>query len=280
MRKLGVHVSIGKGLVAALEKAKGMGANTIQIFSSPPQSFVGPKFTDEQLAEFKKKATELGINPILIHACYLINLASEKENLRKLSIQSLVEDLRFGDKIGASGVIVHTGSHKGKGFETALPIVVDSIKTILNQTHGKTKLLLEVASGGTGKIGSTGAELTQMLKAVGSPRVGICLDSAHLFAAGFAFDTPAKVKQLDQMIGETVGWDEIKCIHVNDSKVELGSFKDRHENLGKGFIGIAALKLLLNSSHFNQLPLILETPGFDDKGPDQKNMKILKSLVN
>ena len=279
MRKLGAHVSISKGLVAALEKASAMGANCIQIFSSPPQSFVGPKFTDSDCEAFKTKATDLGISPIFIHACYLINLASEKETLRYRSIKSLVEDLRFGDKIGACGVIVHTGSHKGKGFAAALPVVVDSINSIFRQTHGKTKLLLEVASGGKGKVGSTGEELSQMCESVGSPQIGVCLDTAHLFAGGYTFDTPEKVELLGKMIQTTVGWESIECMHVNDSKVAAGSFRDRHENLGVGFVGTEALKLLLNSPHFDKLPLILETPGFDDKGPDKKNLDILKSLV-
>lgn len=278
-RRLGAHVSISKGLLDALEKARNIGANCIQIFSSPPQSFVPPRFTDNECEIFKKKSQEMDVGPIFIHAKYLINLASDKEALRNLSIKSLIEDLHFGDKIGASGVIVHTGSHKGKGFATVLPLVIHCIRTILTHTQGKSKLLLEVASGGKGKIGSTGAELAEMQQLVASPRVGVCLDTAHLFAGGYAFDTAEKIKVLSDMIADTIGWNEIKCLHVNDSKVALGSFRDRHENLGQGFIGNAALKLLLNSPEFSELPLILETPGFDDKGPDKQNLDILKSLI-
>ena len=277
--RCGAHVSVSKGLVRALEKASEMGASCIQIFSSPPQSFIPPKFTDSECSEFKTQARKLDIQPVFIHAKYLINLASEKESLRTLSIKSLIADLTFAEKIGAQGVIVHTGSHKGKGFNEVLPVVVESIKQILEKTPASTTLYLEVASGGKGKIGSTFEELHAMLDGVGNSRVGVCLDTAHLFAAGYAFDTLEKVVELAKQIEKTIGWATIECMHANDSKVEFKSGKDRHENIGQGFIGKDPFRLLLQHSKFNNLPFILETPGFDDKGPDKKNLDILKSLI-
>ncbi|MEK7165450.1 MAG: deoxyribonuclease IV [Patescibacteria group bacterium] len=279
-RRLGAHVSISKGLTEALVKARNMGGNCIQIFSSPPRGFAPPKFTNEKCKEFKEKSNELNIKPVFIHATYLVNLASEKESLMDASIKSLVDDLNFGDKIGAAGVIVHTGSHKGKGFHFALPIVTDSIRTILNQTHGNTKLLLEIASGGNGKIGSTFEELQKLLLSVKDKRLGVCLDTCHMFAGGYNFDTQEAVNVLLKKITEKVGWNVIDCIHINDSKFPVGSFRDRHENLGNGFIGIEGLKLLLNTPKFSELPMILETPGFDEKGPDKENLDILKNLIS
>lgn len=277
--RLGAHVSVGKGLIASLDKARDMGANCLQIFTSPPQSFLMSKFSDSDCAQFKRRAIALDIQPVFIHATYLINLASEKKRLLESSILSLIDDLTIAGKIGARGSIVHTGSHKGAGFEKAMPVVVDAIKKVLAKTPPNTKLYLEIASGGKGKIGATFEELAILLKTVGGKRVGVCLDTAHMFAAGFALDTNQKLDELTQKIGDTVGWETIDCMHANDSKVEFGSGRDRHENIGKGFIGIEPFRLLLQHKQFSQLPFILETPGFDGKGPDKENLDILRSLT-
>lgn len=277
--RTGAHISISKGLTRALDKARDMGANCVQIFSSPPQSFVAPKFSDFDCTEFFKKSQSMDIQPVFIHATYLINLASDDARLRGLSIQSLIDDLVFAKKIGAKGAVVHTGSHKGRGFGTVLPTVKESIRKILEATPPETKLYLEIAAGGGGKIGTTFEELKTMLEAVDNERVGVCLDTAHMFAQGYAFDTPEKVEALSWKIESTIGWERIECMHVNDSKVEFGSLRDRHENLGKGFIGTDTLKVLLAHPGFRKLPLVLETPGFEDKGPDKNNLDILKSLL-
>jgi deoxyribonuclease IV len=278
--RIGAHVSIGKGLVESLVRAQDMGANCLQIFSSPPQSFVEPKFSDAQCIELKNRAQELNIQPIFIHATYLINLGSDNSDLLNKSIKSLTADLIFASKISSPGVIVHTGSHKGRGFVHALPIVVEAIKQILEQTPVTTKLLLEIASGGGGKIGSTFEELATILNNVNNKRLGVCLDTAHMFAAGFDYSSYEKVTQLTTKIDDTIGWERVACVHVNDSKTDFGSFKDRHENLGVGKIGLEALKILLNSPNINKLPLVLETPGFNDKGPDKRNVEILKALMD
>lgn len=277
--RIGAHVSVGKGLVAALTQTSDMGANTLQIFASPPQSFAMSKFADQDCTLFKKKAIEYDIQPVFIHATYLINLASDNKRLLDFSILSLVDDLMIAHKIGARGSIVHTGSHKGAGFEKTKPVVVDAIQKVISKTPDDTKLYLEIASGGKGKIGATFEELASLLKSVGSKRVSVCLDTAHMFAAGFAFDTKEKLDELSRKISSTVGWENIDCLHANDSKVEFGTGGDRHQNIGRGFIGPEPFRLLLHHKQFIKLPFILETPGFDDKGPDKKNLDILKSLA-
>ncbi len=276
--RLGAHISVAKGLVAALEKAKKMGANTMQIFVSPPQSFARSKFSDGDVAIFKQKAIEWDIQPVFIHATYLINLASDDERLRRLSIRSLIEDLLLAKKIGALGSIVHIGSHKGKGFTSVISLVVNALQEVLASTPKTSKLILEIASGGQGKIGATLSELASILLEIKNSRLGISLDTAHMFAGGYAFDTIEIVDKLSQHIEQTVGWDRVWCMHVNDSQAEFGSGRDRHENLGQGKIGLSKLKILLNQKNFRRLPLILETPGFADKGPDQDNLEILKTL--
>ncbi len=279
MLKIGAHVSVAKGLIAVLKNVAAMGGNCLQIFSSSPRSFGTPKFTDSQCSEFKIAAQKLNISPVFIHACYLINLGSTDEGLRMRSVKSLTHDLIFAEKIGAKGSIVHTGSHKGNGFLQVLPFVVKSLHEILKNTPASTKVYLEIAAGGSGKIGSTFAELKQMLDGADNKRVGVCLDTCHLFAGGMRFDTAENLKNLVAEIEKTVGWERIDCIHTNDSKGDFGSFIDRHENIGSGKIGTAPFKLLLHHPKFSRIPFIMEVPGFDGKGPDKKNIDILKSLL-
>lgn len=278
--KIGAHVSISNGLVRALDKAQEIGASCIQIFASPPRSYTPSRLTNEDCAAFNKKAEELRIGPNFIHATYLINLGSEKDLSRKLSIESLKNDLEVAAKIGAAGSIVHTGSHKGKGLQAVLPWVTESIQKVLSNSPENTRLFLEIASGGKGKIGINFEELQMIIQEVQDPRLGIYLDTAHLFSAGIAFDTSEKVEALYQKICKTVGWERVGGIHANDSKVEFNSGRDRHENIGEGFIGKEPFNLLFAHNKFRELPFVLETPGFDDNGPDKKNIDILKSLYS
>lgn len=276
--KYGAHIGVGAGLVTVLDKAQQIGANCVQIFSSPPMAFHLSKFTAVDKIVFRQKAVEMDMVPNFIHAKYLINLGTEKSTLRKLSEDSLIADLHIAREIDARGVIVHTGSHKGKGLKYVLPALADSIRRILHETS-ESILYLEVASGGGGKIGSTFEELQMIINEVGNQRLGVCLDSAHLFAAGYGYGTREEVEVLSRKIETTIGWDSIGCMHVNDSKVPFGSGKDRHENLGAGEIGLEPLQRLMAHPRFGALPWILETPGFDNKGPDKQNVDILKSLV-
>ena len=278
--RIGAHVSIAKGMTAALNKAQSMGANCVQIFSSSPRSFGTPNKSDAECTQFKTEAQKRDIGPNFIHATYLINLASPNKDLRQKSIISLITDLRFAEKIGSRGSIVHTGSHQGAGFETVVPVVVAAIKEILSNSPTVTKLYLEIASGGNGKIGSTFEELATLLEKVNNPRLGVCLDTAHMFAGGYSYSTPQELTKLVKHISHTIGWGVIECLHTNDSKSKAGSFLDRHENIGKGEIGKEAFKLLLHDDHFGKLPFILEVPGIDGKsGPDEANIKILQSLI-
>jgi len=277
--KIGAHVSIAKGLPAALTKIQTMGANCLQIFSSSPRSFGTPKATSDDRKKFKTEAIKLGIGPNFIHANYLVNLGTDKQRLLELSTQSLITDLNFADQIGVSGVVVHTGSHGGRGFETVVRPVAQVITQILKKADGQAKLCLEITAGGMGRIGANFEELQQLLQLVNNSRLGVCLDTCHLFAAGYKFDSHETVDKLKTKITKTVGWSPVYCMHTNDSKGDFDSHIDRHENIGAGKIGKAPFKLLLQDEKFKKLPFILETPGFDGKGPDQKNIEILKKLA-
>lgn len=277
--RIGAHTSIAKGMLKALDNIQTMGANCMQIFSSSPRSFNPPHVPDELCAQFKDIAQKRDIGPNFIHATYLINLASANKEQLKKSIDSLVADLVFASKTGIAGVVVHTGSHVGAGFEAVVETVIGALKTVMQETPEGSQLFLEVASGGKGKIGSSFEELQILLKSVSSPRLGVFLDTAHLFVGGRDFDTAEKVATFSDEIKRTVGWEKVGGMHTNDSKGAFGSFLDRHENIGKGHIGLLPFKLLLSDPQFSKLPFILEVPGMDDKGPDKANIDILKSLI-
>jgi len=279
MTRIGAHVSIAKGMPQALDKAQNMGANCIQIFASSPRTLAPPKIDQIKLTEFKKEAAKRDIGPNFIHAGYLINLGTDKKQLLGLSMQRLIGELQFCAAGGFAGVIVHTGSHGGRGFATIVDQVAETVKKILAKTPQESRLLLEIASGGGGKIGSTFEELETLLKAINNKRVGVCLDSAHMFASGIAITSAQDIDGASKKIKETIGWENVWCMHTNDSRGDFGSHIDRHDNIGEGKIGKEPFKRLLHHHAFSQLPFILEVKGFDGKGPDKRNIDILKSLL-
>ncbi len=276
--KAGAHVSIAGALDGAIDRAVQIGANCIQIFGSSPQSWQTFIFPLEQVDRFLRKREKEGIGPVFLHSIYLINLASSNPYILGNSIGSLTQYLKFGKVVGVEGVIFHVGSHKGRGFAKAAPQVVEAINQILLRSKGMGKLILENSAGAGGVIGSKFSELGKIVKAVNNPRVVVCLDTAHAFESGYNLKTK---KGLDATLAEfdrEVGLEKLVCVHANDSKTPLGSNRDRHENIGEGEIGLEGFRNLLNHPDLKNLPFIIETPGFDKRGPDRKNIEILKSL--
>src|SRR3990172_1501150 len=278
--KVGAHVSIAKSLDLAIDRAVEIGADCIQIFGSAPQSWQPFIFPLEQVDLFLKKKKKFNIGPVFLHAIYLINLASDNPYILGRSIASLEQYLKFGKVIGAEGVIFHVGSHKGKGFPAVAEQIVEALRQILLRTEGAGKLILENSAGAGGVIGAKFSELGKIAKAVNSPRVGVCLDSAHAFESGYDFKTKAGLDKSLKEFDREVGLEKLSCLHANDSKTPLGSKPDRHANIGAGEIGLSGFKNIVNHSDLKYLPMVIETPGFDDNGPDLKNIQILKGLAN
>lgn len=273
--KIGGHVSAAVSLEKAFENAAKIGAECMQIFISPPQQWAFTKHDDEEIERFKRAASETQIGPNFIHGCYLVNLSTEKEDHLQRSINWLTYGMHMAEKLGINGVIFHTGSHKGKGLEGAIDQVVSAIKQVLSKTQ-KSDLILETSAGGGGSIGRDFVELGRILKLVGDDRVKVCIDTAHTFAAGYDWRT-----NIDEVLAEfdrEIGFGKLAAIHANDSKMDLETNKDRHANIGEGFIGKAAFELMLNHSKLKDVPFLLEVPGFADTGPDLENVNILKSL--
>ena len=276
MRYVGGHVSIAGGLEKSITNTLAIGGNTLQIFAGSPRLWSRKLFDQENINQFLQAKNKNKIGPVFIHALYLVNLASNKPDLIKKSIDSLIIDTKNGDKIGCLGVVIHIGSHQGRGFDSAKKSIIDALLLVLENTKD-TPLLLENDAGQKGKVGSI-EELGYLLSEISSDRLGVCLDTAHLFASGFDLRDAHKTRELIQHLSDQKVLDKVRLIHLNDSATELGSGRDNHADLGKGKIGLTGLKNFVNQKELLHLPLILETPGPDKMGPDIHNIEIAKSL--
>ncbi len=276
--KLGAHVRTAGGVDKAVDRAEEMGAETIQVFSGAPQAWRRKNYSNEEVDAFKARLKATGIGPVFIHGLYLMNFGTDNPELLKKSQEALIAEMNSASLIGARGVIFHLGSHKGAGYEARVGQVVDQCRQVLDATPDDAWLILENAAGQGGAIGSKFAELGRIAQESGSDRVKICLDTQHTFAAGYDVKTR---KGLDATMAEfdkEIGLDRLAAVHANDSKIELGGSRDRHENIGEGFIGRDGFENLLSHAAFADVPFLLEVPGFDDSGPDKANVDILKEL--
>ncbi len=283
MPKIGAHVSSAISLEYAFDKAQKIGAECFQIFVSPPQQWAFTSHDNAEIERFKNKAQETQIGPNFIHGTYLVNLGTEKPEHLQKSIDWLNYGMGMAAKLGISGVIFHTGSHKGRGMDEVLDQVVSALKTVLEKNEAEygsqyqlPMLILETSAGAGGSIGRDFAELGKILKLVQNDRLKICIDLAHTFAAGY--DWRVNTDQILEEFDSEVGLQHLAAFHANDSKMDINSYKDRHANIGEGFLGTEAFGILLNHPKLNEIPFLLEVPGFADDGPDKENIDILKSL--
>jgi len=274
---IGAHVSAAGGLQKVIERAEKIGAQCIQIFGASPRTFWAKMPSAQDVAEYKAAIKQSGIGPVFLHAAYLVNLASPKADLREKSVKSLSDHLRIAEMLGAQGLIFHIGSGKDMPRAEALQLTLAGIKHILRNVSGRSELIMENTAGGGQKIGRDAAELGWIKKRVGSARVKVCVDTAHAFEAGVITEYTSKnIKKFLDDYEKHVGFKNIAAFHVNDSKTLANSHNDRHENIGQGHIGLAGFKNLARDKRMKNMSWILEVPGFDDNGPDKKNVEILK----
>ncbi|MBD3250263.1 MAG: deoxyribonuclease IV [Candidatus Pacebacteria bacterium] len=275
--KIGAHVSISGGLDKAIERAAEIGANCAQVFSGSPRMWHQKELSQYHLEKMFSKQDEMSVEPVFIHAKYLVNLASNNQELIRKSVRSLIHDLKVNQLIKGAGVIVHLGSHQGRGWEQTKAQLVKAINQIFEKTPKQSKLLIENSAGQNGKVASDLGEIRLLLDQVDQKqRLGWCFDTCHGFAAGYKLSGKGSVLT---EISRLNLWQSLACIHLNDSKTAFGSGKDRHENIGQGKIPQEMLKSFLNDKRIKNLPLITEVPGFDDQGPDKKNLDRIKDLV-
>lgn len=275
-RRIGAHV--GGGLSSAIANTLAIGGNCLQIFAGSPRMWARSLWQEKQVHDFKLQLNDYNLSPTYIHALYLTNLASDNPELVEKSIAALVMDMKNSALINGAGVVLHIGSHQGRGWALSRTLVIKSIEEVLSKTPDNSFLLLENSAGQKGKIGSL-VELADILKSVNSPRLKVCLDTAHAFEAGYNFTTDQGLDMWLKEIESTIGYEKIELLHLNDSKTPLGSGRDNHQNLGDGYIGSDGLARLLNHPKLAHLPLILEVPGIEGLGPDKENIDRAKSLL-
>ena len=257
-----------------------MGADAIQIHPTPPGFWGSPKLDENRIATFKEAAAKHGHPPFYFHAVYLINLAGDDPTLRQRSESTLAGYLKAADELGVNGVIFHTGSHKGAGFEARLPSITEHLQHVLERASPTSaRLLIENNAGLGGCVGARFEEIAQMLGALDNdPRVSVCFDTCHAFASGYDERTAPDVKKTIDELDRVVGLSRIEVIHCNDSVTGLGSNRDRHANIGTGQIGEQGFRALLHEPRLAKLPFILEVPGAGG-GPDAEQVAALKRLA-
>jgi deoxyribonuclease-4 len=288
---IGAHVRAGGGLVPALERGAAIGADVVQIFTQSPRAWKPNQYGPDVLDAYRlAQAEHPSVSATFCHATYLINLASPDAALAEKSNACLQANLAVADGLGADGLVLHVGSHRGSGLDAALPAIAASLRQALDSVDdgtspgprtdgGHCPILLENAAGAGDTVGRTFEELAAIIDAVdGDDRIGVCLDTQHLWASGIAFATKEGAEATVRLVDTTVGLDRLRCLHLNDSKVEFGANRDRHENLGEGTIGGDGLAAFLGHPAVRGIPAVLEVPGEGD-GPRSEDVTEARVLA-
>lgn len=280
--QIGAHVSAAGGIFNAPPNAAKIGCETFQVFSRSPQGGPAPKLTDEIVGTFKAEMKRLKFSGFTIHTPYYINFASTTPRIRYGSISIVREELERGTLLGASYVVTHLGSTKDAGKAVGIHKTWRSIQRILDGYKGSTQLLMEISAGAGDLVGGTFGELAELLKNIESKaayknKVQICLDTCHLFAAGYDLTTKALVNETFRQFDKTVGLKRLKLFHGNDSKFGLGEHRDRHEHIGKGRIGLEGFRVILNHPKLKNIDMIIETPWDTTYAKDLQLLKKLRA---
>ncbi len=275
---VGAHVSTAGGLDKAIERGTELGCESIQIFNQSPRMWRPTKYGPSDFAAFREAMDDSPVEAVVIHAVYLINCATTDGELRKKSLTSLTHALRIGDGIGATGVVLHPGAQKGEALGPSIKRAAKVIAAALKDSEG-CPLLLEQTAGHKGLLGRDFDQTAELIElAGGGKRLGLCLDSCHLFVQGYDITDEAHLAEVLDEADEKVGLERLRCLHVNDAAAPLGSCRDRHANIGQGEMGKRGLAAFLSEPRFEGLPATLETPGPNKKGSNKKEVTLAKRL--
>jgi deoxyribonuclease IV len=276
---IGAHVSPAGGLPKAIGRGVERGCQAIQIFNQSPRQWKPTAYRDEDVAAFREAMAASPIDAVLIHAVYLLNLASSDAELRAKSLGSLTHSLRVGQAIGAAGVVVHPGSALASGeVGPAIARAGATIRAALADSEG-CELHLENTAGAGGTLGRSFDELAALLEAAGGdPRLAVCLDSCHLFASGYDIRTAAGMSSVLREARRKLGPGMVRALHLNDSQAPLGSNRDRHADIGTGELGDGGCSAFLSAAGVQRLPCVLETPGPDKQGPPREEVEFAREL--
>ncbi len=275
---IGAHLSSAGGIHTAVDRAEAVGAESLQVFTQSPRAWRPTNHDPATFERFRERRAEVGLHGVLCHALYLCNLAAPNEEVYGKSIAALRNTMEVADAIGADAVVFHVGSHLGSGFEHGLERVLPAMEQVLDLSTAGTWLLMENSAGAGGTIGRSIDELATIYERLDRhPRLGICLDSCHLYVSGVDVTDAAALDALLDEVDSSIGLDRLRALHVNDSAAELGTNRDRHANIGEGLLG-EALGVFLGNPRLQGLPAVLETAGPDGHGPDANEIRRAKEV--
>jgi deoxyribonuclease IV len=276
--EFGAHMSSSGGIDSAIDRIVAVGGDCVQVFTQSPRMWRPTDHKPEAIERFREKRSEAGIGGVVCHALYLVNLAAPDDAIYEKSIRAMCSTVDAASAIGADAVIFHVGSHLGAGFEVGLERTTVALTQILERCDGDTWLLMENSAGSGATIGRSLEELAVLMERLDHhPRLGICLDSCHLYASGYEVTDPAAVDELVSELDGRIGLDRLRALHINDSAVPLGANSDRHANIGEGLMG-ENLGAFLSHPAFQHLSAYLEVPGENKNGPNANEIQKLRDL--
>jgi deoxyribonuclease IV len=275
---IGAHVSSSGGIHTAIDRAEAIGAESVQVFTQSPRTWRQTNHDPATFERFRERRVEAGIDGVLCHALYLCNFAAPDDAIYEKSVGALRSTMEVACAIGADGVVLHVGSHLGAGLDKGLERIVPALEQVLELCSDTTWLLRENSAGAGGTIGRSIDELATIFERLDRhPRLGICLDSCHLYVSGIDVTDRAALDACIDEVGSTIGLDRLRALHVNDSATPLGSNRDRHANMGEGLLG-DDLGVFLAHPKLQGLPAVLEVAGPDKKGPDANEVRKAKEI--
>jgi deoxyribonuclease-4 len=279
--RLGAHESIAGGLHEAFDRAQSATCDAVQVFVKSNRSWAVQPLTGDEIAQFKSKTEETGIWPVVGHTSYLLNLGTPDELLWEKSRNMLITELERCETLGIPWLVLHPGAHVGSGEEAGIVRVAAGLGEVHAATPGfRTQVLLETTAGQGSSLGYTFEQLARIIELTPQgERLGVCLDTCHVFAAGYELRTAKGYAATMEAFERTLGLERLKALHLNDSKGELGERKDRHEHIGKGHIGLEGFRNVVNDLRLAELLGLLETPKGDDLAEDRENLAVLRSLM-
>lgn len=281
-RPIGAHLSTAGGLNKSVDRAVEIGANAVQIFAGSPRSWRRKDIDKKSLQEFQEYGISKGVRDIFVHALYLTNLASNKKEIVQKSKKALMHDIKLSSYFGCKGVVVHVGSHQGRGWEASKQDVAVLIKNVIDEAAVEVPFLIENSAGQKGKLNSELSEIRWLLDEIDRPQLGWCYDTCHGWAAGYRANSPGQLAEGEKDLWSEVEkydlWDSLQCLHVNDSRDPAASGRDRHDNILAGQMNPDDLKAVITQPRWQKVPIITEAPGFEGQGPDKENIDRLKKI--
>lgn len=276
--RFGAHVSASGGIHTTIDRVEAFGGSCVQLFTQSPRAWRPTNHDPANLVRFKERRAEAGIGEVFCHALYLVNLAATDDTIYEKSVASLLDTTEVACAIEADGVVFHVGSHLGAGLEPGLERVVPALQLALDRCTESIWLLIENSAGAGGTIGRSLEEIATIIDRLDRhPRLGVCLDSCHLYASGYDITDRDALDAMLEQLRRSIGLERLRALHVNDSRMPLGSNRDRHDNIGEGILG-ERLGIFLGHPLLQDLPALLEVPGREGKGPDAEELRKVREL--